>query len=203
MNEIETLYNKHASDTPVVDEWIDSQYADVDEVRAFSPIAEMRGTFTDTPSNRAYRYTFTPDKSGKYRAITMPLFEHGVMVDIVAFRANQNRKKLDVWGTVTDAGRFLNHAAIYDKLRTSPLRVYETWWQWLVQGCKGGVFPLCNAAYPLLRDAGDVVVNDFAHALQLVYSGWVFPAGADWEAAKAEGRQRVWIDDGDDERAAA
>jgi hypothetical protein len=199
----ESIYHQHAFDGPAVDDWIDANCADIDAVRAFGPIGEMRGIFTDTlTTTRAYRHTFMPDRNGKYRAICMPLYEHGVMVDIVGWRANQGSKKLDLWGTVIGQAKFLNHAAIYDKSRKSPLRVHESWWQWLVQGCNG-IFPLCNAAYPLLRDAGDIVVNDSARALQLIYSAWVFPAApADMEAARLEGRKRVWIDDGDEEVAA-
>jgi hypothetical protein len=193
MNRSETtfLYDQHAYDSPVVDDWIDGQYADIDTVRAFGPIAEMRGVFTHSPSQRAYQYTFTPDQNGKYRAICMPLYESGLMVDIAAWRADQGNKRLDVWGTVTGQAKFLNHDAIYATSRKSPLRVHETWWQWLVQGCIG-VFALRNAAYPLLRDAGDIVVNDSAHALQLQRMG-IPGRPADMETARVEGRKRVWI----------
>jgi hypothetical protein len=199
MNEIETLYNAHAVDSPAVDHWIDGNYADIDAVRAFGPIAEMPGEFAPANISHIYQYKFTPDMNGAYRAVVMPVMEHGQMVDIVAFRQNANRKKLDVWGTVTGAGRFLNRDAIYDKSRTQPLVVCQSWWHWLRTGCKG-VLPLLVKAIPELRDAGDVVVADPSHARQLLFEAYLWPTKADptgpvWKAAREKGRRQIWVDD--------
>src|SRR4051812_39081204 len=103
MIDVAALYNQHAYDCPAVDDWIDAQYADIDTVRAFGPIAEMRGTFVESKVSHIYHYRFIPDPNGSYLAVVMPIMEDGVMVDIVAFRQNASRKKLDVWGTVTGA----------------------------------------------------------------------------------------------------
>src|SRR5947207_677519 len=123
MNEIEALYNVHAVDGPAVDDWIDGNYADIDTVRAFGPIAEMRGRFTDQKVSHIYDYEFAPDANGPHRAIVIPVIEASQWVDLVAFR--QGHKKLDVWGCVTHAGRFLNRDAIYDTSRAEPLRVHK------------------------------------------------------------------------------
>jgi hypothetical protein len=129
----------------------------------------------------------------------MPVIEDGQTVDIVAWRAGRNRKKLDVWGCVTHSSRFLNRDAIYDTTRAEPLRVHEHWWQWLRAGCSG-VVPLRVSAIPELCNAGDVVVGDSAHALQLLYEAYLWPTNADpngsvWNAARQKGRKHIWIDD--------
>jgi hypothetical protein len=147
-----------------------------------------------------YKYQFTPDVNGSFRAVVMPVMEHGRMVDIVAFRQSANRKKPDVWATVTGAGRFLNRDAIYDKSRTEPLIVCQSWWQWVRTGCSG-VLPLRVSAIPELRDAGDVVVCDSSHAQQLLFEAYLWPTNADpsgmiWKAAREKGRHHIIIDDG-------
>src|SRR3954452_18198878 len=106
MSDVAALYHQHAYDSPAIDSWIDSNHADIETVRAFGPIAEMRGTFTPAKISYIYRYQFTPDKNGPYRAIVMPVFEDGQMVDMVAWRVTQNSKKLDVWGCFNHQGRF-------------------------------------------------------------------------------------------------
>src|SRR5438045_3370935 len=128
MTETESLYHLHSYDSPAVDDWIDYNGGDIDSVRAFGPLAEMRGQFTRRNNWQIYEYQFTPDFDGQYRAVVMPVMEDGQTVDIVAFRQNALRKKLDVWGTTTGVGRFLNRDAIYDKCRTAPLEICESWW---------------------------------------------------------------------------
>ena len=201
MNKVKTLYDNHAYDSPAeVDAWIDRHSADTAKVRAFGPIAMMTGQFEPTNRSHIYQYQFVPDANGLHRAVVMPVYERGVMVDIVAFRYSVNKKRLDVWGMVTSEGQFLNHAAIYDKTRTKPLVVCENWWQWLRIGCMRGVLPLYVKAIPELREAGNLVVGDSSHALQLLYEAYLWPLNADpdgpvWKAAHDEGRRRIWIDD--------
>src|SRR4030088_2185106 len=113
MTDIAMIFQQHAYDCPAVDDWIDGNYADIDRVRAFTRIAEMRGQFAYSKVSDCYKFQFTPDLNGSYRAVVLPVMEDGKMVDIVSFRQSNYRKKLDVWGTVTGAARFLNRDAIY------------------------------------------------------------------------------------------
>ncbi|MEH2626795.1 hypothetical protein V1292_004850 [Bradyrhizobium sp. AZCC 1719] len=201
MNETEKLYQQYAYDSPAVDDWID-QHGNIDTVRAFGPIAEMKGRFVPAKVSHIYQHQFVPDSTGTQRAIVMPVIEDGATVDIVAWRLSQ--AKLDVWGCVTHAARFLNRAAIYDKSRTAPLGICESWWHWLRTGCKG-VMALRVEAIPELRNAGDVLVDNSSIALRLLYEAYLWPLNVDpdsdvWKAAKIEGKKRIWIDD---DRAAA
>jgi hypothetical protein len=197
MNETEKLYNQHAYESLAVGRWIDYHAADVDAVRAFGPIAEMRGRFIPYKRSGIYKFEFVPEPQGTQRAIVMPVIEDRAMVDIAAWRISQ--AKLDVWGCVTHAGRFLNRAAIYDSSRTKPLEICESYGHWLRTGC-GGVMALRVGAIPELRAAGDVVVGDRSLALRLLYEAWLFPAkggpaSAAWKAANAEGRRRIFVQD--------
>lgn len=206
MPDLESVFKQHAYDCPAVDDWIDAHIADIDRVRAFTPIAEMRGMFTRSKLSQCYNYQFTPNLNGSYRAVVIPVTEHGRIVDIAAFRQSAAGKKLDVWGTVTGAGRFLNRDAIYNRSRIGPLDICQSWWHWL-RLC-GGVLPLRVDAMPELRAAGDVAVSDSAHALQLLYEAYLYPTNAEpcdavWKAASIEGRRRIFVDDGSDEKAAA
>ncbi|MEH2590289.1 hypothetical protein [Bradyrhizobium sp. AZCC 1721] len=202
MSEIEKLYQQNAYDSLSVDDWIERHGGDLAAVRAFGPIAEMRGRFMPYKRSHIYQYQFVPDATGTQRAIVMPVVEDGAMVDIVAWRISQ--AKLDVWGCVTHKGRFLNRAAIFDQSRTGPLEICESWWHWLRTGCKG-VMALRVEAIPELRNAGDVLVDNSSIALRLLYEAYLWPLNVDpdsdaWKAAKIEGKKRIWIDD---DRAAA
>ena len=197
MNETEKLYHEQAYESPAVDDWIDYVGADIDAVRAFGPIAEMRGRFVPYKRSGIYDYEFIPEPKGVQRAVVMPVNEDGAMVDIVAWRISQ--AKLDVWGCVTHAGRFLNRDAIYDKSRTVPLEICESYWHWLRTRCEG-VMALQVNAVPELSKAGDVVVDDRMLALRLLYEAWLFPtkggpASPAWKAAYAEGRRRIFVQD--------
>ncbi len=193
MKDIKLLFERHAYDFPAVDDWLEENGAE-DAVSA----KEMRGRFSDSKVSHIYKYTLAPDLNGPHRAIVMPVIEQGHTVDIIAFRYSANTKKLDVWGCVTGAGRFLNRDAIYDKSRNKPLRVNEHWSQWLRDS--SGVLPIKISAIHELRDAGDVVVANSSHALQLLYEAYLLPTNSDangpvWKAARLEGRKRIWIDD--------
>jgi hypothetical protein len=201
------LFEQHAYDSPAVDDWIDHHGGDIDTIRAFGPIAEMRGQFVRFTKSQIYQYRFTPDVNGSYRAVVMPVMERGQMVDIVAFRQDALRKKLDVWAAVTGAGRFLGYDAIYDKSRTEPLEICESWWHWLRTGGKG-VMALRVDAVPELRHAGDVLVDSPAIAFRLLYEAYLFPLNVDpnsevYKTAKRVGRERIFTDYNELRRAAA
>ena len=172
------MFEQYAFESPSVDDWLNRHGAD-EAVTA----KEMRGRFAESTVSNIYRYQFTPDHNGPHRAIVMPVGD----VDIVAFRYSPNLKKLDVWGCATGTGRFLNAQAIHGKGR---VRVHENWRQWLREPT--GVLPLKVCAMSDLRDAGDIVVGDAPHALQLLYEACAT------EAERAELRPRIWIDDARD-----
>jgi hypothetical protein len=199
MNDIERLYQEHAYESVAVDDWIEMHFGDVDAVRAFGPIAEMRGQFTHSESSHIYQYQFTPKKDGTYRAIVMPVLEDGVMVDLVTWRWSQHAKRLDVWGCVTHAGRFLNRDAIY-KPHAEPLHICERWFQFIARDCNA-VLPLRVSAIPELVHAGDVAVSNSSHALQLLHEAYLWPLKGDprgpiWKEARERGRRHIYVDDG-------
>src|SRR5215213_4485219 len=99
MNETDKLYQQHAYNSPAVDDWIDYHGGDIDAVRNYGPIAEMRGQFERHGHWHIYQYRFLPTSSGSCRAIVLPVLEGGDTVDIVAVSSDDS----DEWGTVTGA----------------------------------------------------------------------------------------------------
>jgi hypothetical protein len=187
-----SIWESLAIDGPTVDDWISNLGPDPDEIRAVGPIATMRGEFHDGPrGSHAYEWTFEPNSTGSETAVVLPVKERGKFVDIVAFDSVAYSEK---WGCVSGLGTFLNHNAIAAN-KATPLRVHSRWWSWFYFACEG-VLPLAHSALPELREAGDILAEDDSHARQLLYNVFVFPLGLE---SKAEGQQRIFVDEDDSE----
>lgn len=192
----EMTFLEHAYETHEINDWIERNMGDIDAVKAFGPIAMMKGRFIPYGNSYIYDYEFMPHPMGAQRAIVMPVREDGAVVDIVAWRFSH--AALDVWGCVTHAGRFLNRDAIY-KPRSQPLFVCDNWHQWIARDCDA-VMPLRVSAIPELRQAGHVSVGSTGQALRLLYEAFLFPASSHpqdpaWQEARKLGRERIWIED--------
>ena len=122
--DVAELYRTHAFDSPRVDSWLAHMGCELDEVRAFGPIAEMRGRFMPGILNdRTHHYTFTPDGLGRGRAVVIPIIMNEEMVDLLAVSKHDE----NVWGTVTGRGIFAGRI-----VADAPLNVYRNAWRWLL-----------------------------------------------------------------------
>ncbi len=76
--------------------WLSFYDCDVVAVHAATPIYEMRGSFGDC-CGYPFPMTFVPNGAGRSRALVLPVFECGTVVDFVAI----NRADPDIWGLAT------------------------------------------------------------------------------------------------------
>lgn len=156
--DVPKLYRAHAYDCGRVDAWLEATGCEPARVRALGPVAEMRGRFDlGILSGLTYRHVFMPDSAVRSRAIVIPVFQDGAMVDLLAI----SRRDSGVWGCVTGRGKMVGHTT-----RDAPLRVYREPRSWFIGGC-GGVLQLSRDDVIELGAASHLVTASASHALDL------------------------------------
>lgn len=178
--DIATLIDRHEHSPERACAWLN--YHGATDQRVFHHATMMRGMFNlGILRARTYAWTFTPGMGDK--AIVLPVFDDGRLVDLFAV-ARQNP---DVWGCVTGFGQFIG------RTRPPPLRVHKTARGWIADGCKG-VLPLAKAFLPTIQSAPAIVSDDYEHAWDLAHRAFVDPAiqfGGDADLAEREAFERI------------
>ena len=175
------LFAKHKGHPGGFDDFLDGCWPYDGEPTGTS-LTEMVGKFEPLLwRDRTYNWSFTPG-GGNDRALVAPVFEDGVMVDIIAVRAEQ----MEIWGAVTGRGSILE-ADTFDECE-----------QFLLWG--DGTLPLNKTVLPSLSSAAQICAEDLDHAdllAWLVFEEPEFDKGGEpaAEAAVLHARDVIGIDD--------
>ena len=119
----------------------------------------------------------------------LPVYEGCRLVDLLAI----SRHDHTVWGCVTGAGQSIGNPAAGRKDRSSPLRIYRTPVNWLLNNCEG-ILPLAKSFFPLLQNAKMIIAEGYEHACDISEYAFARPAEQlyfDYEEAEIASLSRI------------
>ena len=192
--DVDSLFASHTHRSEKAQAWL--RYREVSETcTGFQHATLMRGHFEGGILGlHTYHWTFTPTYKGD-RAIVLPVYEHGRLVDLLAIARHDCR----IWGCVTGVGQYVGDfcdPTREDRSLPISLQVHKTATSWLTSGM--GVLPLSKGFFPLLQFAHSIIAQDGPHAWEIANQAFIYPAerlGLDCNAAEQAAFDRISFDE--------